>query len=145
MRCNNCGCEVSGEGEGTYTIQYGFICWNCSSALHMTVCARCGQRFPFSEMAESDGDAYCKPDYTAYIKPSEKAKPPAKPIKKAAAAVAAKVTPLPSKTKYKEPYEIEEQAERILEGESYIGLNSADKKDTVSSLLDTLKRLVRGK
>jgi len=142
LRCNNCGREVEGEGSGVYTTQYGFICFTCSDALHMTACVRCGQRFPFSQMVEAEGDMYCKQDFASY-KRTEKAKP--QPKKKAGAAAAVRARPSGAGKGYAEPYEVENTAKRLLEGKGPISLASSGKQDTFSDLLGSLKRLIRGK
>ena len=62
--CNRCGKEVESEAYGYYSEQRGFLCNSCVNQLNMTPCSECGERFPFSEMIEWDGDMFCKKDYT---------------------------------------------------------------------------------
>ncbi len=145
VRCNNCGRELESEGQGVYTIQYGFVCYGCSDALHMTICARCGQRFPFSEMVEYEREMYCKPDFRTHIPPIQKAKPSSKPQKKVSTPLGTKIKPKIKNKDYIEPYEVEKATKRILEGREVLSLSGVDRKDQFNDLLGSLRRFIRGK
>jgi len=78
VRCGNCGKEIS-AGAGNQTAKYGFICYNCSSALNIQLCSVCGQRFPFSEMKEHFGEFFCGDDYRGRMAQIESYKPKPQP------------------------------------------------------------------
>jgi hypothetical protein len=78
VRCGNCGKEIS-AGAGYQTPRYGFVCYNCSSALNLQVCSVCGQRFPFSDMKEYLGEFFCNDDYRGRMAQIESYKPKPQP------------------------------------------------------------------
>lgn len=103
MKCSRCGNEVGGAGQ--YTQKYGFICFSCSSALNIRTCSICGQKFPFSEMVEYNGDFVCKDDYRGRMAQIESYKPKPQPKGPSISGSSGTRIRRPRITKTKEPYE----------------------------------------
>lgn len=145
MRCNSCGNDVS-EGEGEYTIQYGFLCRTCVDSLHMIACSRCGEKFPFSDVKESQGNIYCKDCYRQEAEIAEKKIVKPKPVIKGGAGVR-----IPARKAQKFEPSSEIQAEEVRARARSILVKKELKaikdegKDTITSVLDKIRKVIRRK
>ncbi|VVB74113.1 Uncharacterised protein [uncultured archaeon] len=78
IKCGNCGKEIS-AGAGHQTSNRGFVCYGCAAALNIQTCVVCGQKFPFSDMVEFQGEFFCKDDHKGRMAQIESYKPKPQP------------------------------------------------------------------